>query len=155
MRLDNTSLRKQSTWRERTVEVRNAGSVYNTVGGHLPPPPPRGLNIQAAPRSAVLGWELPAGPRWKEVRGYRVYQSDETSLVAEIRDYKTRTIQLALNAGASPVPDNFFVATVGLNGKESQKVWIQGAALAEAGAPAQPPKAPTTPIFRINKYYDG
>jgi hypothetical protein len=60
----------------------------------------------------------------------------------EVADKGTRQMFMDVTAGATPPVVNFFVSALNAMGTESRKVQMQGSALAEASAPADPALPP-------------
>lgn len=106
------------------------------------PGKPRDVFPQAGPRGVLLNWRLPDGYS-DDVSGFRVYKDDETKLFAEINDSNTTQYFVETTAATTSPVTNFFVSSINLLGNESPLVPVQGAALAETGAPVMPVTPPT------------
>lgn len=126
---------------ERQLDRAKAADVVRTRGTARIPLPPRGLIAQPAPRGILLTWNLPAGFSL-DIQRWRVYRENESTLYVEINDRGTRQHFIESSAGATPPVNNFFVSSVNSLGVESPKVMVQGAALAESGAPTMPSVPP-------------
>jgi hypothetical protein len=105
------------------------------------PNPPRDLIAQSAPRSVLITWGLPPGDA-SDISGWKIYSPDENTLIGRISDRGTRTYSVPATSGASPPTINIYVSSTNNLGSESVRVLIQGKAIAEGGAPAQPSAPP-------------
>lgn len=119
---------------ERAQARQQAANMMLLTGSGRVPNPPRSPVAQSGSRKVVLTWNAPEQDA--EGGSYRVYLNSESSLYAEV-DYKCRRTDVAVSAAASSPTYNLFVSRV-VGGVESRKVWTQGKALNEAGAPVDP-----------------
>jgi hypothetical protein len=97
--------------------------------------PPRNLQYQAGSRKALVTWDAPEDVTG--VIGYRIYTSNENSLLDTISDPNVRQYNVPCSAGSSPPVKNVFISAFSKQ-RESAKPQIQVKALAEAGAPTDP-----------------
>lgn len=111
---------------------------------------PQDLSVQSGPRGILVNWR-PAPGRTEDIAGWRVYKDDESSLFAEIRDPGTTQHFIEATAGTTPPVTNVFVSSINKLNQESPRVQVQGAALAETGAPSMP----STPPTYTNNYTGG
>jgi len=130
------------TTEEKQTTKAQAADLVRTRGTSQVPQMPRDLFAQAAPRGILLNWLPPSGFS-SDIAGWRIYKDDETKLFAEIREPLTTQHLVETTAGATPPVVNLFVSSFNRSGVESPKVQIQGAALAESGAPSMPSTPPT------------
>jgi hypothetical protein len=129
------------TTEQRQVARAQAGDMVRTRGTARVPRPPRDVILQAGPRGVLLSWTLP-DDGGQDVRGWRVYKGDESTLYCEIKDRGTRQHFVEATAGTTPPQNNLFVSAFNALGVESAKVQVQGAATSETGAPTMPSSPP-------------
>lgn len=109
-------------------------------GTDTAPAPPRDVQCQSGARKVLLTWKLPE--RHDDITRWRIYRDTESNLAMEVADKGTRQMFMDVTAGATPPVVNFFVSALNAMGTESRKVQVQGSALAEASAPADPALPP-------------
>jgi|SRR5580704_1141845 hypothetical protein len=126
---------------QKTVAKATARDLTLTRGTAQVPQPPRELIAQSGPRGILVTWSLPSGLN-TDIQRWRVYKGDENTLYADINDRGTRQCFVEATAGATPPVTNIFISSMNMLGVESPKVQVQGAAIAEAGAPAMPSVPP-------------
>lgn len=133
------------TWNPRatlTENARVAREYYRNNGSERAPDAPRSLIFQKASRGAVVSWALPA--RYQDVRSFRIYADNETSLYGETSDRGARQYFVESQGGDTPPKRLVFVCAVSITGRESKKVGIHIQAATELGvaAPSQPSSPP-------------
>ena len=130
-----------STPQESQIKLQQASDLLKVRGTPQRPQPPRDIVVQSGPRGLFVTWKT-QDKQFADIVGWRVYKDDETTLFHEIKDRGTRQIFIETTAGATPPSVNVFISAVNARGVESPKIQAQGAALAEAGAPAMPGPPP-------------
>lgn len=102
-----------------TRDQQNSDLLIARGSGKLPSPP-RGVRSEASSHKVSIDWE-PASIR-TEVKGWRLYQGDESTLIMQIADKETMHAEVYVpSAGVY----NFFVSSINSLGKESPKVQTQ------------------------------
>jgi hypothetical protein len=124
-----------SATREQSNQLRqNAKEILAVRGDGTTPNPPRSLQAQPGSRKIMLTWcsDPTNGPG---VRA-RIYKNTEKDLYTQLAA-GVNNCDVNVPVGAVV---NIFVSFIQPNGiGESKKVWCQSSALAEAGAPVDPP----------------
>jgi hypothetical protein len=126
---------------QRQIARANAAEIVRTRGTSRKPRPPRNVICQSGPRGILVTWNLPAGYT-SDIQRWRIYRDNESTLYHELTDRGTRQFFIEATAGSTPPTVNVFVSSLNNLGVESAKVQAQGAAAAEAGAPAMPSAPP-------------
>jgi hypothetical protein len=101
--------------------------------------PPRNLQAKSGSRKISVFWDAPEVTLG--IIGYKVYVDNENSLYDTIRDPNVRRYDVPASSGSTPPTKNIFISSYTIN-SESTKMQIQGAAIAEAGAPTDPATPP-------------
>lgn len=117
------------------LDLSAARQFVKQNGNGLRPNPPRNLQAQSGSRKILVTWDAPLVA--DGVVGYKVYTENESSLLDTLYDANVRQYSVAATAGSSPPIKNIFISSFSKN-SESVKVQIQGRALTETGAPADP-----------------
>jgi hypothetical protein len=117
-------------------DKRQAAEFIRMRGTNKRPDPPRSLQAQSARAGILITWEFPAA--FKDIAGWNIYKGTESQKQDGLKDPNTRQYFMPSSSGATPPIVNVFISAVNALGAESQKVQIQGKALVEVGAPANP-----------------
>lgn len=116
-----------------------AASWARTNGGNRRPQPPRNPQAQGGSRKVLVTWDMPFVS--DDIIGWRIYKDNENSMLDSIYDPNVRQYTVQATAGATPPTINVFISSLSKR-SESSKVQVQGAALAESGAPTDPAPPP-------------
>lgn len=117
------------------LDQAGAASWVKANGPSSRPNPPRNLQAQSGSRKVLVTWDTPIVS--DGIVGYKIYKDNEGSLLDSVYDPNVRQYPVPASSGSTPPSVNIFVSSF-TKRDESIKVQVQGAATAEAGAPADP-----------------
>jgi hypothetical protein len=124
----------------RAQEKQQVSNQMRVRGVPGLPEPPRDVQVQSAAGGVLVTWKLPVNH--DRVAGWRVYLNNESNLTTNIRDKGTRQAFIPLSSGATPASVNVMVSAVTTLGRESGKVVIKSAPLAQAATTIVPTVPP-------------